>query len=111
MLIHSALGCNESNDAAGPHLIQRLGKEVIVNQEVVAVKLSVGNLVRAEGHIADGQVEEILSIRLLKARDSDVRLWVQILRNPSGDAVQLYAVQPAVLHAFRQKTEEIADTA
>ena len=82
-----------------------------MNQEVVAVKLPVGNLVRAEGHVADGQVEEILSIRLLKAGDGDVRLRVQILRNPAGDAVQLYAVQPAVLHGFRQKTEEIADTA
>ena len=82
-----------------------------MNQEVVAVKLSVGNLVRTEWHVADGQVEEILSIRFLKAGDGDIRLRIKILRNPAGDAVQLHAVQPAVLHAFRQKTEEIADTA
>ena len=82
-----------------------------MNQEVVAVKLPVGNLVRAKGHIADGQVKEILSIRFLKARDSDIRLRVQILCNPASDTVQFHAVQPAVLHGFRQKTEEIADTA
>ena len=82
-----------------------------MNQEVVAVKLPVGNLVRAERHVADGQVEEILSIRLLKAGDGDVRLRVQILRNPAGNAVHLHAVQPTVLHGFRQKAEEIADTA
>ena len=73
-----------------------------MNQEVVAVKLPVRNLVCAEGHVADSQVEEILSIRFLKASDSDIRLRVQILRNPAGNAVQFYAVQPAVLHGFRQ---------
>ena len=38
-------------------------------------------------------------------------ITLEVLRDPAGDAVQLHTVQTATLHAFRQKSEEIADTA
>ena len=81
-----------------------------MNQEIVAVELPVRNLVRAKGHVADSQIEEILPICVFKACDGNIGLRVKVLRNPAGDAVQLYAVQSAIVHAFRQKSEEIADT-
>ena len=111
LLIHGALGGNERHDSAGPYLIQSLGKEVIVNQEIVAVELTIRNLVRAKGHVAYGQVKKVFPIRLFKARHFNVGLRVEVLRDPAGDAVQLHTVQTAALHAFRQKSEEIADTA
>ena len=111
LLIQGALGGNERHNTAGPHLIQCLGEEVIVNQEVVAVELTVSNLICAKGHVANRQIEEILPVCILKARDSNAGLRVKILCNPARNAVELYAVQPAVVHAFRQKSEEIADTA
>ena len=111
LLVHGALGGNERYNATGPYLIQSLREEVIVNQEIVAVELPVSDLVRAKGHVADSQIEEILPVCVFKACDGNVGLRVKVLCDPAGNAVQLHAVQPAVVHAFRQKSEEIADTA
>ena len=82
-----------------------------MNQEIVAVKLPVSDLVRAEGHIADGQVKEVLAVCLFKPGHRDVRLRIQVLGDPAGDAVQLHAVEGAALHALRQQAEEVADAA
>ena len=82
-----------------------------MNQEIVPVELTVRNPVCAEGYIADREVEEVLAVCLFKPGHGDVGLRIQVLRNSAGDAVQLHAIQRAARHAFRQKTEEIADTA
>lgn len=67
------------------------------------------DLVLAERHIADGEVEEAVAVRRLKAGDGDVRFGVELLGDSPGDAVQLHTVEPAVCHALRKQAEEVAD--
>ena len=82
-----------------------------MNQEIISVELPISDLVRAKGHVANSQIEEIFPVSVFKACDGNIGLWVKVLCDPAGNAVQLHAVQPAIVHAFRQKSEEIADTA
>ena len=73
------------------------------------VILRVVDLVLAERHVADREVEESGAVRRLKARDGDVCLGVELLCYAPGDAVQFHTVEPAVCHVFRQQAEEVAD--
>jgi len=66
----------------------------------------------AEWHVADRKIEEAVGqIRVLKPLNLDVRALIELLGDAPGQTVQLNAVQLAVFHAFRQHSEEIADTA
>ena len=78
--------------------------------EAEPVILRVVYLVLAERHVADGEVKIAGAVRRLKARDGNVGFGVQLLGYAPGDAVQLYAVELAALHGFRQQAEEVADT-
>ena len=82
-----------------------------MNQEVIAVELAVGDFIVSKWYVADSQIEEVLSVCFLKPGDSDIRLRIQLLSNPAGNAVQLHTIQGTAFHAFWQKPEEIADTA
>ena len=107
LLVHRIAGSHKGDHAAGAHLIQRFGEKVVVNGKTELVVSPVVDLVIAEGHVADGQVEEVPPIRRLKARDGDVGFGVKLPRDTPCDAVQLHTVQAAVLHGLRQQAEEI----
>ena len=68
------------------------------------------DLVLTERHIAHRQIVEITAVGGLETGDGNVCLRVQFFRNAPGDAVQFYAVQPAICHAVRQHSKEVAHT-
>ncbi len=82
-----------------------------MNQEIIAVKGFVLHLVSTEGHIANGEVKEILAVRGFKACHRNVCLGIKLPGDSSRDAVQLNAIQSAVSHIFRNHAKEISDTA
>ena len=57
-LIHRSLAGNESHYAARTELVQRLGEEVVVNEELVFVVTLVRNLEIPEGYIPHNGVKE-----------------------------------------------------
>ena len=107
LLIHRVARGNKGNHTTGAHLIQCLCEKVVMNGKTQLVVSWVMHLVVAKGDITDGEVEEVTPVRGLKTGNSDVRLGIELLRNPAGDAVQLHTIQAAGRHAFRQHTEEI----
>ena len=67
------------------------------------------HLVLTERHVTDSEVKEIPSVGGLKTGNGNVCLGVKLLCDSPCDAVQLHAVELAVLHRFRQKSKEVAD--
>ena len=112
LLVHGALGSDKGHHAARAHLVQRLGDEVVVDEQVLTVIAPVMDLVLAKGHVAHGKVKEIVRvIGVLKAVHGDVRFLIELLGNPPGEGIQLHAVELRTLHPLRQKAEEVADAA
>ena len=109
MLVHRVTGGHESNHTAGAHLVERFGKEIIVDRETEPVIGTVVYLVLAERHITDGEVVKVPPVSGLKSGNGNVCFGVELFCNSARDAVQLYAVEPAVLHYFGQTAEKIAD--
>ena len=104
LLIHSALGGNESNHSTRAHLIKRFRKEVIVNQKVVAVISLICDLIGTKGHIADCYIKKVFPVCCFKAGNCDIRFGIKQACDTPGYTVQFHTVQAAVLHAFRQKS-------
>ena len=103
---------DESDNAACPHLVDGLGKEVVVDQQVVPVIGPVTHPVVAKRYISNGKVENAVGVlRFLKAVDLDAGIGIKLPCDAPGDAVQLYAVQAAPGHAIRQHPKEVAYTA
>ena len=109
LLIHRVAGGDKGNHAARAHLVDGLGKKVIMNGKTELIVSPVVDLIVAKGHIADGEVEEVAPVRRFKARDGDVGLGIKLLCDAPCDTVQLYAVQATGLHSFRQHSEEISN--
>ena len=92
------------------YFIQRFCKKVIVDQKIVLIIARLGQLVTAEGHIADGKVKGVIrQFDALKAVHSDICLRVKLLCDSARDTVQLDTVQLGAVILFRQQTKEIAD--
>ena len=112
LLVHRAAGGHDGHHAARTHQVDGTGDKVVVNQEVVAIILLVHHLERAEGHVADHHIEEVVrEAGLLEALHGDGVLLVELLGDPAGDAVQLHAVHPGCAHALRQHPHEVAHAA
>ena len=109
--VHCVAAGDKGHHAAGAHLVQRLGKKVVVDVEAQLVVGFVVHLVLAERDVTDGKVIEVPPVGGLKARHGDVSLGVELLGNPPADGIQLHAVQPAPGHALRQHPEEITHAA
>ena len=90
--IHGVARSHEGHQAAGTHLIQCLGKEVVVDGEAQLVICLVVDLILAEGDVADSQIVEVPPVSGLKSGHSNVCLGVELLGNASADGVQLYAI-------------------
>ena len=71
--------------------------------------VAVHHLVRPEGHVADGGVEEVvLKVRPLVAVDGYVCVLVKLAGYAPRQAVQLHAVELCLAHALGHDAEEIA---
>ena len=111
-LVHGALAGNEGHHAAGTHLVQGTGKEIVMDQEIVLVVLLVQNLERPKGHVTNGHIKEtVRQIGFLKALYRNAVFLVQLLGNAPGNAVQLHAVHLGITHILRQQTHEVANAA
>ena len=106
--VHGVAGCDEGHHAARTHLLQRLGEKVVVDGKTELVKSPVADLILSKRYVAHGKVEEVLPVGGFKACHGNIRLGVELLCDPAGNAVQLHAVEPAAFHALRQHTEEVA---
>ena len=109
LLVHGVAAGDKGDHTAGAYLIECLGKEIVMNGKTEPVVSPVIDLILSERHVADGDVIEIPSVGGFKSRHGNVRFGVKLLCNPPGDAVQLHAVEPAVLHGFGQTAEEVPD--
>ena len=109
LAVQRIAGSHKRDDTARTHLIECLGKKVIVNRKTELVVSSVVYLILSEWHIADGKVIEIAPVGRFKSGDGDIGVRVKLLCNPAGDAVQFHAIELAALHLLRQTAEEVAD--
>ena len=109
--VHGVAAGEEGHDAAGAHLIQGLGEEVVVDGEAQLVVGPVVHLVISEGHVAHGEVVEVPPVRGLEAGHGDMGPGVELLCDAAADAVQLHAVQFRPGHALRQTADEAAHAA
>ena len=76
-LVHRAFGGDKGHNAAGTHLVQRFGDEIVVYHQVLAVVPLVMYLIAAKGDVAHRQVKEIVRVvGALKAVYCNIRLLV-----------------------------------
>ena len=108
--VHRIAAGDKGHHATRTHLVQRLGKKVVVNAEIQLVVGFVPNLILAERYIADGKVIEVPPVGGFKTGHGDVGLGIELPGNTPADGIQLHAVKTAVSHFLRQHTEEIAYT-
>ena len=106
--VHGIAGGDEGHHAARTHLIQRFCEKVVVDGEAEPVVSPVIDLILAKGHVAHGEVEEVLPVGGFKACHGNVCLGIELLCDASRNGIQLHAVEPAAFHALRQHTEEVA---
>ena len=65
-----------------------------------------------EGDIADGNIKKVIrESGFLIALHRNTAFLIKLAGDAPGEIIQLHAVELAAAHAFRQHTEEIADTA
>ena len=95
---------DQRQHAAGCKLVDRLGEEIIVQRQLLAVviELHVG-----EGDVADDGVE-LRQNGFLKVLDADLLVGKPGPGDAAGDGVQFHADE---LHAFRSVGHEIARAA
>ena len=92
-LVHRAFGCDECHDTARTHLVQCFCKEIIVNQKILTTVPLVNHLEISERHIAEDDIKMIVrQFGFLKSLNHNISLWIQLLRNRSGQRVQLDTV-------------------
>ena len=112
--IHRVAGGDEAHQPTGPHQVQRSAEEVVVDAEAgVGPVAQVGDLVLAEGHVADHEVEPVVGQRrLLERCDADIDAAGRIERSqhPSRQPVDLDGGHLAALgQGAGHRTDEVAD--
>ena len=106
--VHGIAAGHKGHNAAGTHLVQRLGEKIVVSIEAQLVVGGIVDLVLPKGYVANGKVKKVLPLGGFKAADGDIGLWVQLSGDPPADGIQLHTVQAAVAHFLREHTEEVA---
>ena len=106
--VHRVAAGDKGHHAPRTHLVDGLGKEIVVDGEAQLVIGLVVHLVVAEGYIPDTEVEEVPPVGGLETGHLDVRLRVQLLGDAPGDGVQLHTIEAAARHAVREQAKEIA---
>ena len=111
-LVQSSLAGDESHDTTGPHLVQRLSKEIVVDEPVVLVVPLIYHLEIPKGDVAHGHIKEAVGhLHGFKAVYGNAGVLVKLPRNPPGNGIQLHAVGFAALHIRREQAQEIAGAA
>ena len=87
LCVHGIAGGHERDYTARTHLIERLGKKVVMDGKTELVKSPVAYLILSEGHVADGEIEEVLSVGGFKARNGDVGFGIELLCDAPCQAV------------------------
>ena len=108
--IHGIAAGDKGHDTTGSQLIHGFGEKVVMNRKTQAIIGWVIDLILPEGNIAYGEVKEVTTVCFFKTADGDIGFGIKLLGDPAGDGIQFHTVQAAVLHLFREHTEEVADT-
>ena len=83
-----------------------------MDEKIVLVILGIKHLELPKRDIADRDIEEaVRKGGVLKARDRDILLLIELLCDTPRNAVQLHTVHAASPHFFRQCTDEVANAA
>ena len=106
--VHRVAAGDKGHHAARTHLVDGLGKEIVVDGEAQPVVGLVVHFIVTKGDIPDTEVEEVPPVGGLETGHLDVRLRVQLLGDAPGDGVQFHTVEAAALHGLREQSEEIA---
>ena len=81
--VHGVAGGNERHHAARPHLIQRLGKEILMDGQIQPVIAAILHLELTKGNVAHSHVKEVVGeVHLFIAANGNTAAWVQL----TGDA-------------------------
>ena len=113
LAVHRPAGGDEHHDAARPHLIESLGEEVVVDalRHAGAPIAGVGDRIVAEGHVADGEVIEVVRhVQLLEAHHTHVGPRIQQAQDTATDGVELDRREPGLAgDGLGHEAEEVAD--
>ena len=107
LAVHGITRSHKRHNAARTHLVDGLGEKVVVDTKSQLVVRLIVDLVLTERYVSHGKIIKVTPVGGLKASHRNVCLRVQLFGDAPGDAVQLYAVQPTVLHDVRQHPEEV----
>ena len=111
-LVHGALAGNKSNHPSGPHLVQRLPKEIVVDEPVVLVVPLIYHLEIPKGDVAHRYIKEAVGhLHLFKAVHGNAGILVKLLGDSAADTVQLHTVGFAACHICREKPQKVAGAA
>ncbi len=92
-LVHGSLAGNKSNNPSGPHLVQRLPKEIVVDEPVVLVVPLIYHLEIPKGDVAHRYIKEAVGhLPLFKAVHGNAGILVKLLGDSAADTVQLHTV-------------------
>ena len=110
LLIERSRGGDERDEAAGAHVVERLGEEVIVDEHPLAGMAAVVDRELAEGDVGDGDVERVVGQRRrLVALALDGHAGVRVLRYQGGHRVGLHHGDAGEAgHALRHRVGEPA---
>ena len=82
-LVHGVAGGDERHHAARSHLIQRLGKEILMDRQIQPVIAAILHLELTKGNVAHSHVKEVVGeVHLFIAPHGNTAAWVQL----TGDA-------------------------
>ena len=82
LAVHGVSAGNKGHHAARTHLIQCLGKEIIVDAEAQRIVAFIVHQIVAEGHVSNGKIIEIPPVCSFKARHGNVRIGIELFCNP-----------------------------
>ena len=111
--IHGIAGCNKHHNTAGSHLVQCLGKEVIMDRagDCLGIVL-VGHAVLTERNVTDCHIHvSVRDIGFLKALDTHICVGIQVLGKQAGNMVQLHHGPALYLcaHIGRHRSHEVTN--
>ena len=85
-------GRDEQEQPARPHLVERGGKEIIVDGKLELIPVRIMHGVITERHIGDGEIESIVhQLRFFKRLLADVRIGIQRRGDARGQRINFNA--------------------
>ena len=111
-LIKSTATRYESNHTTRANLVQGLGKEIVVNKEVVLIILLIHDLEMTEWHVADCYIKEAIGKMCLFVSANRYSVFlIELSCNSARKTIKLYSVDLTILHTLGEHTHKVARTA